>query len=509
MKTKAVKISEVKLNPNNPRLIKDEKFAKLVQSIKDLPEMLSIRPIVVNADMVVLGGNMRLKACKEAGLKEIPIIIADNLTEEQQREFLIKDNVSGGEWDWAMLQNDWDTEQLDAWGLDIPSFETEQALEAIEDDYEVPDEIQTDIALGDLFEIGEHRLLCGDSTDSDQVAKLMNGQKADMAHNDPPYGMKKEKDGVLNDNLNYDDLLDFNREWIALQFMHLKENGSWYCWGIDEPLMDIYSEILKPYIADQKATFRNLITWDKGNGQGQNSDNTRSYAIADEKCLFVMCGVQSFEFERNEQKYNIVFEKLRLYFEDERKKSKLSVEQLSKIDSTRVSHYWAKTQWEFPTKEAYKKLQDYCIENNIDAFKKEYDQLKKEYDQLKKEYDQLKKEYYLTRSYFNNTHDNFNNVWHFERHTKKGDEGGHATPKPIPLCERVIKSSCPENGLILDFFLGSGSTMVASHQLKRKCYGMELSPQYIEVIIRRWQEYTGKEAHLEETGETFNSIASR
>jgi ParB-like chromosome segregation protein Spo0J len=125
MKTKAVKISEVKLNPNNPRLIKDEKFAKLVQSIKDLPEMLSIRPIVVNSDMVVLGGNMRLKACKEAGLKEIPIIIADNLTEEQQREFLIKDNVSGGEWDWAMLQNDWDTEQLDDWGLELTKFNSD------------------------------------------------------------------------------------------------------------------------------------------------------------------------------------------------------------------------------------------------------------------------------------------------------------------------------------------------------------------------------------------------
>jgi hypothetical protein len=115
-----VKISEVKLNPNNPRLIKDDKFAKLVQSIKDLPQMLEIRPIVVNSDMVVLGGNMRLKACKEAGLKEVPIIIADNLNEEQQKEFLIKDNVSGGEWDWQMLSNDWDTGQLNDWGIDIP-----------------------------------------------------------------------------------------------------------------------------------------------------------------------------------------------------------------------------------------------------------------------------------------------------------------------------------------------------------------------------------------------------
>ena len=124
MRAEIVKISDVKVNPNNPRLIKDDKFAKLVQSIKDLPQMLAIRPIVVNTDMVVLGGNMRLKACKEAGLKEVPIIIADNLTEEQQREFLIKDNVSGGEWDWQMLANDWDTEQLNDWGLNVPVFET-------------------------------------------------------------------------------------------------------------------------------------------------------------------------------------------------------------------------------------------------------------------------------------------------------------------------------------------------------------------------------------------------
>tara|TARA_R110001606_G_scaffold24308_1_gene80574 strand:+ start:265 stop:795 length:531 start_codon:yes stop_codon:yes gene_type:complete len=119
MKIEKVKISKVKLNPNNPRLIKDEKFKKLVNSIKELPEMLEIRPIVVNSDMIVLGGNMRLKACKEAGLKEVYIIVADNLTEDQQREFLIKDNTSGGDWDWDMLANEWDNEKLNEWGLDV------------------------------------------------------------------------------------------------------------------------------------------------------------------------------------------------------------------------------------------------------------------------------------------------------------------------------------------------------------------------------------------------------
>ena len=122
MKTQNVKLNLIKVNPNNPRLIKDDKFKKLVQSIKDFPEMLNIRPIVVNKDMIILGGNMRFKACKEAGLKEVPIIVAD-LTEEQQREFLIKDNTSGGEWDWEVLANEWDSEELEAWGLDLVGFD--------------------------------------------------------------------------------------------------------------------------------------------------------------------------------------------------------------------------------------------------------------------------------------------------------------------------------------------------------------------------------------------------
>ena len=118
---KKVNINEVKVNPNNPRVCKDDKFKKLVQSIKDFPEMLDIRPIVVNQDMIILGGNMRYKACKEAGLKEVPVIITD-LTEEQQREFLIKDNTSGGEWDWDILANEWDMDNITKWGLDVPIY---------------------------------------------------------------------------------------------------------------------------------------------------------------------------------------------------------------------------------------------------------------------------------------------------------------------------------------------------------------------------------------------------
>jgi DNA modification methylase len=269
------KISEVKLNPNNPRLIKDDKFKKLVQSIKDFPEMLEIRPIVVNTDMVILGGNMRYKACKEAGLKEVPIIIADNITEEQQREFLIKDNTSGGEWDWEVLANEWDVEQLEEWGLDIPAFETEEVLEAEEDDFDATPPEEPITVLGDLYEIGEHRLLCGDSTCSDTVAKLMNGNKADMVFTDPPYNAGKSealsgnthttdnKYNEYNDNQKQSDYLDLligftnnalmNAEYLICNIQSLAGNKI--------ALID--------YLYQYKNNFIDVAIWDKGHGAPQ------------------------------------------------------------------------------------------------------------------------------------------------------------------------------------------------------------------------------------------------
>lgn len=139
MESEKVKIGEVKPNPNNPRLIKDDKFKKLVNSIKEFPEMLDIRPIVVNKDMIVLGGNMRLKACVEAGLKEVSIIRAENLTEEQEREFIIKDNTSGGEWDWDIIANEWVAEQLIEWGMDVWTQSTD-LNEILEDELDLTED---------------------------------------------------------------------------------------------------------------------------------------------------------------------------------------------------------------------------------------------------------------------------------------------------------------------------------------------------------------------------------
>ena len=378
---KKIKISEIKLNPNNPRLIKDDKFEKLVKSIQDFPEMLDIRPIVVNSDMVILGGNMRFKACKEAGLKEVPIIIADNLTEEQQREFLIKDNTSGGEWDFEMLSNEWDVEQLEDWGLDVPSFEADVHLEAEEDDFDVTPPEEPKTVLGDLYEIGEHRLLCGDSTCSDTVAKLMNGNKADMVFTDPPYlmgfegGMQTNEDGnwtksfnakhgeIKNDKMSKTEELDFLD--AINSNIQLFNNGAFY--------ICFYRLGLGGYFASLERTgikVRTLITWNKGNHTLSNSDY---YS----KCEHIFYG-------------------------------------------------WINEH-------------NFYGETDFD-------------------------------------------IWEIPR-TQKNDL--HPTMKPIPLCEKAINNSSKINDLVFDLFLGSGSTMVASHQLKRKCYGMELDTKYCDVIVKR------------------------
>jgi len=140
-----INIQEVKPNENNPRFIKDYKFKKLVKSIKEFPEMLKLRPIVVNSDMVVLGGNMRLKACKEAGLKEVWVLKADDLTEQQQREFIVKDNVGFGEWDWDVLGNEWNTQQLEDWGLELISFEDN--IDDIKEQKDLSDNIESSFRL--------------------------------------------------------------------------------------------------------------------------------------------------------------------------------------------------------------------------------------------------------------------------------------------------------------------------------------------------------------------------
>ncbi len=365
-----VPINKIKPNPRNPRLIKDETFEKLCKSLTEFPEMLEKRPLVCFTDIdgkyVVLGGNMRLKAANEVGLKQLPILLADDWTEEQKNEFLIKDNVGFGEWDWEQIKNDWDVEKLDEWGLDVPDFAA-TVLEAEEDDFSVPDGgIETDIVLGDLFEIGEHRLLCGDSTDSDQVSKLMNGQKADMVFTDPPYGVDYK--GINNDDRG--GLKDLLTAAFSNYKINSKSGGSVYCCHSDK-CSDIFNEVFRSV-----CHFSCQIIWVKDSLVMSRGD----YHSKHEPIFYGW-------FEGGSHK-----------FEGDRKQT---------------------------------------------------------------------------------------SVWEFER-PKRSE--GHSTMKPVGLVAKAIGNSSKGEDLILDLFIGSGTTMVAAHQLKRKCYGMELDPKYCQVIIDRMRK---------------------
>ena len=363
-----IKLNQIKSNPNNPRIIKDVKFKKLVNSIKEFPEMLEKRPIVVDENYMVLGGNMRTKACKQAGLKEVWVDVAKGWSSEQKAEFIIKDNSGFGEWDWDMLANEWDVDKLNDWGLDLPPM-FDEVLEAEEDDYTEPDNIKVDVVLGDLIEIGEHRLLCGDSTDSDQAAKLMNGEKADMVFTDPPYGVDYE--GINNDDRG--GLEDLLRASFSNMMLSSKKGGSFYCFHSDK-CSDIFSKVYREF-----CHFSSMIIWLKESIVLSQTD----YQSKHEPCMYG-------------------------WFNN-------------------GTHKW--------------------------------------YSDRKQE-----------------------SVWI----AKSKREEGHNTPKPIEIITKAVNNSSKTKHLILDLFLGSGSTMVAAHQLKRKCYGMELDPKYCQVIIDRMQKLDSK-----------------
>lgn len=370
------KISEVKLNPNNPRLIKDDKFKKLVQSIKDFPEMLSIRPIVVNKDMIILGGNMRFRACKEAGIKEIPVIITD-LPEDKQREFLIKDNTSGGEWDWDMLANEWDTDELEAWGLDLPVFDIKDEGEADDDNYEVPDGgIETDIVLGDVFEIGQHKLICGDSTQTDTFGKLFDGQLADMVVTDPPYNVAyqgKTKDALTieNDNMGDKDFYQFLYDFYTALGSYSKAGGAWYVWHADSEGAN-FRQAMK----DAGIMVKQCLIWVKNSMVMGRQD----YQWKHEPCLYGW--------------------------------------------KEGAAHNW--------------------------------------YSDRKQ-----------------------TTVLDFNRPSRNAE---HPTMKPVELFAYQIKNSSKVGDIVADAFGGSGTTMVACHQLNRKGYIVEFDPKYCQVIVDRMKK---------------------
>jgi DNA modification methylase len=376
-----MKISELKPLEKNPfKSTGDEQIQKIADSIKSFEKMLSIRKIIIDENNQILGGNKRFFALKKLGYKNIPdewIERVTGLTEAEKRGFIVKDNSHwGSEWDYEIL-SDWNVD-LVSWGVPECTFESEpEVLEAKEDDFDVPEGgIETDIVLGDLFEIGEHRLLCGDSTDSDSVAKLMNGEKADMVFTDPPY--KIETKGGARGSIG----AGLRKQGKDIEFISNFEPSEFL-----QVLPLVFSKNMNAYIFCNKELLPDYLVWARDAGYSFN-------VLVWKKPNAIPIG----DSHRPDIEYLLLFRK---------------------------SAIWNNG------------LQDV----------------------------------------------NYSRCLEFGR-----ESGLHPTMKPIELIENEIKISSIVSSIIFDFFLGSGSTMVAAHQLKRKCYGMELDPKYCQVIVDRMRK---------------------
>ncbi len=483
MKVSNIKIGKIKPYDKNAKLHPKDQIKKVANSIK---EFGFNQPLVIDKDYNLVVGHGRLEAAKMLGLTEIPVFVAENLTKEQINAYRLADNkLNESDWDMELVIEE--LHNLDNMNFDISltGFDIDLLVSPEGKDDVIPEvsEEESRVKIGDVFKLRDHRLMCGDSTNVDHVELLMNGELADLAHNDPPYGMKKEKDGVLNDNLSFDELLIFNKLWVELQWAYLKPNASFYCWGISEPLMDLYSSVFKPKIRKNKATFKNIITWNKGSAQGRLNSNFSKYPMSSELCLFVTKGVN--DKANNALRYCGKFDGIRLYINSELDKLKLTKKEIGKIlkvSDRSVSHWTCISQWELMPKKRYEQIKEYGVSVGIEIFKKEYTELLEEKKELS--------------SYFDNMHDSMSNVWMFSTagQSERLLVGKHATPKLLELCSRVIKTSCPKGGIVVDFFGGSGSTLISAEKEGRRCYVMELNPKYIDVIIKRWEDFTGEKA---------------
>ena len=374
---KKVKLSEIKLNPDNPRTISSKDMDRLVKSLQEFPEMMELREIVCDEDTVVLGGNMRTLALRKAGVKEAVAKIVIGLTPEQKREFVIKDNGSMGEWDMDLLSA-WDDLPLTEWGIDLPEdWLTGGETEGLTDPDEVPEVPKVATTKpGDIWLCGKHRVMAGDSTKAEDVERLMVGEKADMVFTDPPYGMDLNTDyadiyknstaKVKNQNRIMGDNQEFDPSQIMGLFGYCKEQ---FWWGSD-------------YYQDKLPKGGGVFVWDK--------------------VCESMDGRIGNEFE--------------LCWSKQRHKKEI------------IHIKWAG----------------------------------------------------------------------FLGLKKEDGKRQHPTQKPIRLCEHFINNFSKDDDIILDLFGGSGSTLIAAEQTGRTAYLMEIDPLYVDVIVKRFEDYTGEKSKLEE-----------
>lgn len=375
-----MKLADIKPNPDNPRTISEEKLDKLANSIKDFPKMMVQRPMVVK-DGIIIGGNMRYRAIEKLGMTEIPdnwVSNADDYTEAERRRFIMQDNTAGGENDWDMVANEYEVEELEAWGVDLPKHM--QVEDEVEED-EAP-EVSSEppvSQLGSIYQLGRHRVMCGDSTDMTLLGELMQNQEADMVLTDPPYNIGLEYHG-------YDDKKD--------------------------------AEVFENSVKD---CFKNAMDVLKS-----RSHFTFTYKVKGIPEMLRWC-----------EEIGLEFRHIAIWHNPQRKAGSFPG----------MWGYGYEPIMNF-SKDGWKNLNN---KNGVG------------YSDVYIEDSPIK--------------------------TKKGNDQYHPAEKPLKVWAEIIKLMSAKDDLVLDVYLGSGSTLIACEQTGRTCYGMELDPKYVDVIRKRYAKF--------------------
>ena len=374
MKIELIKINKLKPAEYNPRQITTKQYNDLKESIRQFD---LVDPIIVNKDMTVIGGHQRLKVCKDLNYKDVDCVILD-LSKEEERELNIRLNKSGGEWDMDMLANEFEIEELKDWGFkEIElGLNIDKIVEGNTEDDHIPEVKESRVKLGDVWKLGKHRLMCGDSTKESDVEKLMNGQKADMVFTDPPYGMNLETDNSkkmvvkgIKTSQNHKKVLGDNEDFTTKLITTIFKNFD-YCKEIFVFGIDYFAELIK-----EKGSW---FVWDK------------------------------YPTDKNNERFGSAFE---LIYSKQKHKRKIY-----RIMSLNVGHH-------------------------------------------------------------------------------KREKITHPTQKPSDLICEILKEYSKKYNIIIDLYLGSGSTLIACEKTNRICYGMELDTKYCDVIIERWEQFTGQKAN--------------
>lgn len=412
MELKKLKLTEIKPYGKNPRK-NDGAVDAVAESIKQCGYC---SPIVVDENNVVLAGHTRLKALKKLGRKECEVVVKEGLTEEQKQKYRILDNKTGefAEWDLDVLQEqlkDLDFEGFD-FGFESPSFE--EPLQIVEDEIpEVDYENEPTAKTGDIWQLGRHRLMCGDSTSIDDVEKLMNGCKASLLVTDPPYNVNYEGSAgkIMNDSMDNDSFRQFLRDAFTTADVAMNEGAAFYIWHADSEGYNFRGACF-----DVGWKVRQCLIWVKTSLVLGRQD----YQWKHEPCLYGWKnGTHYWNGGRKERTTITDFDIFELRYKNK--------------------------------EELLKFIEQYCCDNE----------------------------------------DIETSIIYEEKPNKNAD---HPTMKPIKLLARSIKNSSKEGDNVLDLFGGSGSTLITCEQLNRNCFMMELDPKYCDVIIKRWENFTGEKA---------------